>query len=111
MSEKISMHNREHNDAMAFAIEALTLAKPKFADFADVVDGPELEVSLTVNGVEVSFVKTVNLFADLSEELLNRKAAELAYGKFRSLIDTLEECREEVRSRIWDTFKVDPEDQ
>jgi hypothetical protein len=103
MPEKISCGT----SGMTFAIEALTMVMPDLNDFIDHCPGPELEVCLTVNGKEVPFGRTVELFSNFLEEDINRMAAALVDQKFQGFINTIEQLRSETKWKVREVFRLE----
>lgn len=91
-----------------FLAQAMTDAG-KFDEIYDKKNfGEPLEICMTIDGVEVSFIATVRHFYKFYEEELKTKAADLLQEKleFRPLLNLIEEFEWKMKEKLKEVFDL-----
>lgn len=104
MTDLVKIETR--SPEMWFAITAITLSKH---DVPPRDDG-HLEVCMTINGVEVSFIDTAKDWSDRMQKQIEEIAAQKAIDRFESEIsamtDVLRESGNAIRNAVERSFNV-----
>lgn len=106
-------HIKVNGDASSwFAIMALTLHEEKTKQLIPNIPEMGLNVELKLNGVEVSFIETVNELIQQYEAQLDKLAAKKALqvcqlNGLQELINKVKNVEWEIRGKIEQVFDVD----
>lgn len=114
MSEKITIEEAVGRTFLGHCLmEALAKIKDKTViEKIGLVSGKnkELDVSLTINGVEVKFSEFMNTLQEQHERMLEEKAQEMMKDRFAGFSETLGEMEHKVKEMFYQSFPNARED-
>lgn len=114
MTEKIVWRAGEFGGPNRSLLEHVILAaitKAGFKAWDDTPDKDNLEVSMTINGVDVPVRNVFDRIEDHMEKMIEKKAKEFYDDKFREIEDELDEVFGIVKKKMFDNFNITKEDE
>ena len=91
-----------NSEAEHFMVEALGQARRRKIE-VPFTQGEPIEMTLTMNGVEIPFADTIKVIYYMMEARLDIRAAKMAYEKFsgNEIFEMVEKLRDTLRQADW----------